>query len=59
MMIVAIFVSAGGAIARKNFLHTIARSEHFEADSISGTGFGADGTTVIDGCRDDPPTRLA
>jgi len=41
-MIVAIFVSAGGAIARKNFLHAFARSEHFEADSIPAVTFGAD-----------------
>jgi hypothetical protein len=41
-MITAIFISAGGAIARKNFLHAFARLEHFEADLIPVSGFGAD-----------------
>jgi hypothetical protein len=33
-MIIAMFISASRAIARKNFLHAFARSPHFAADSL-------------------------
>jgi hypothetical protein len=49
MMIVAAFVSAGGAIASKNFLHGFARLQPLKANSTPVATLGRNGGRVIGG----------